>query len=125
MGTSSPDIQRTTPRSQDMRDKYLPVQVNDTQAVWFSMLETGLALIAVNLPSLWGLITQGSVRSTLRSLRSLLSINSHSPENASRQYVGLTEQSNPRKKPYPGSQSIELVPQKGRGEFETAITRDC
>ena len=96
--------------------------VTDTQAVWFSMLETGLALIAINLPSIWGLTSRISIDSVLRSVRSLLSIHSHDSSGSSRRYNDLNDDSYIHMNSDAGSQKMELVPQVGSSELNTAIT---
>lgn len=98
------------------------ILVTDTQAVWFSMLETGLALIAINLPSIWGLTSHISIGSVLRSVRSLLSVHSHDSSGSSKRYNGLKDDSYNHRNSDAGSQSVELVPPVGSGKLNTAIT---
>lgn len=50
--------------------------VVNTKAIYLSVLETGLSLIAVNLPSLWYLLTKVKPESILRSVRSMISLRS-------------------------------------------------
>jgi hypothetical protein len=47
-----------------------------TKGLYFSMLEAGMSLVAVNLPSLWFLFSQRALASPLRSIRSALSLRS-------------------------------------------------
>jgi len=47
------------------------------------MLESGLALVAVNLPSTWSLVSKITPEAILRSLRSLISIPTTSPTSNS------------------------------------------
>lgn len=47
-----------------------------TQAYFFTMLETGISLVAVNLPSLWLLLKSVTLQSIIRGLRSMLSLHS-------------------------------------------------
>ena len=49
--------------------------VNTKQLYW-TVLENGLSLIAVNLPSLWCLVNKVQLESVLRSVRSMLSLHS-------------------------------------------------
>ncbi|KUJ07459.1 uncharacterized protein LY89DRAFT_742692 [Mollisia scopiformis] len=49
-------------------------RVSDTESVYWSMLESGLTLIAVILPSTWRLMTKTASKAILRSLRSLVSL---------------------------------------------------
>lgn len=69
------------------------IPAQDTQAVWFSMLETGFSFIAINLPSLWGMVSRISIESVIRSVSSLLSLHSQpsytSANVPSRRYAGL------------------------------------
>ena len=94
----------------------------DTQAVWFSMLETGFSLIAVNLPSLWGMVSRASVDSILRSIRSLLSSHRQSSNATSRRFAGLGYDFSMRRSSNVGTQNVELVPQGGSAEFQTVAT---
>lgn len=45
----------------------------DTRQLHLAVLENGLSLIAVNLPSLWGLLTKTGPERILRSVRSIFS----------------------------------------------------
>ncbi|KAI1316747.1 hypothetical protein F5Y16DRAFT_406799 [Xylariaceae sp. FL0255] len=45
-----------------------------TQAIYFAMLEAGVSLIAVNLPTLWFLCVSVKPDSLIRSIRSMLSL---------------------------------------------------
>ena len=56
-----------------MLTSYLVV---NTKAIYLSVLEAGLSLIAVNLPSLWFLLTKVKPESFLRSVRSMISLRS-------------------------------------------------
>ena len=74
------------------------------------MLETGLALIAVNLPSLWGLISHLSPDSLLHSIRSLLSIRSHTSSiGGFHSFNKHTDNRYQRKGSDAASQHVELV----------------
>ena len=87
------------------------------------MLETGLALIAINLPSIWGLTSHISIDSVLRSVRSLLSVHSHESSASSRRYNGLDDDSYIHMNmDAAGSRNVELVPQVGSGKLSTSIT---
>ena len=96
----------------------------DTQAVWFSMLETGLALIALNLPPSWSLISQFPIGSILQSLRSLLSVGSsgsrHSDFTTTTQTKDHTYR-NRWKGSDANSQSIELVPHTALADFDNKV----
>ena len=48
----------------------------NTKAIYLSVLEAGLSLIAVNLPSLWFLFSKVTPESVLRSVRSMISLGS-------------------------------------------------
>ena len=52
------------------------VTVVNTKTIYLAVLETGLSLIAVNLPSLWFLVGKVNPESVLRSVRSMLSLSS-------------------------------------------------
>jgi len=98
------------------------VQLATTQAIWFSMLETGFAIIAVNLPSLWSIIAKVSPISLIRSLRSFITLGSVGSEHGSRgQFSGRTYH---RKSSLASTsnQDISLVPQSG-GDCTITIER--
>ena len=88
------------------------------------MLETGLALIAINLPAIWGLTSHISIDSVLRSVRSLLSVHSRDPSGSSRHHSGVKNHSYRRKNSNTSSQNVELVPQVGLSQLNTAVTRN-
>ncbi|CAG8979098.1 hypothetical protein HYALB_00000229 [Hymenoscyphus albidus] len=99
------------------------IQLQDSEAVWFSMLETGFALIAVNLPSLWGLISQFSPESIIRSVRSLISLRSNlSSHHSTRGGVG-DPLSYTRKNSSSASQNIELVSPNDIADFSITAER--
>ena len=50
--------------------------VTITKGLYFSMLEAGMSLSAVNLPSLWFLFSKKALGISLRSIRSVLSLHS-------------------------------------------------
>lgn len=58
------------------RERTADPRLEDTEILFWSMLEGGLALIAVNLPSIWGLFTKISPEAVLRSVRSVVSLGS-------------------------------------------------
>ena len=58
------------------RERTADPRLEDTQVLFWPMLEGGLALIAVNLPSIWGLFTRVSPEAVLRSVRSMVSLGS-------------------------------------------------
>ena len=86
------------------------------------MLETGLALIAINLPSMWGPTSHISIDSVLRFVRSLLSVHSRDSSGSSRHYNCIKNQSYRRKNSDTGSQNVELVPQVGLSQLNTTVT---
>lgn len=94
----------------------------DTEAIWFSMLETGFTIIAVNLPSLWSLITQDYVGSITRSLREAVFFRSFQSKRGSRS-AGSNARSYVRESSFSGSQQIELVAPEGTTEFCTTVER--
>ena len=101
-----------------------PTPGQDTQAVWFSMLETGFSFIAINLPSLWGMVSRVSIESVIRSVRSLLSLNSQSSSSSSAN--GPPRLGDNSSALFPGSHSlnVELVHQGGaQAKFSTKVTR--
>lgn len=89
------------------------------------MIETGLALIAVNLPSIWGLVSHSSITSVLGSLKEILSPRStKNPRNdISRRYAGLDDDEwRIHKSPSDQtSQDIRLV---NNAQIDTLAVRD-
>ena len=83
------------------------------------MLEIGLAIIALNLPSVWGLISELPVESILRSVRSIISLSSNTSHSNSRSYAELGGPPKMRKGSIPTSLNIELVPRTQREGFNT------
>ena len=88
------------------------------------MLETGLALIALNLPPSWSLISRLPVKSALQSLRSLLSLRSRSSSRSNptqdtemkdHTYGNMGDGSSA------ASQKIELVPHAAVAEFDNRV----
>ncbi|KAM3080819.1 hypothetical protein ACMFMG_004773 [Clarireedia jacksonii] len=95
------------------------IQTADTQAIWYSMLETGFTLIAVNLPSLWSLIAKVSVGSIVALVRSVISLRSTPNERTG----GSNLRSYVRKNSIPESQDIELVAPEDKVDLGTTIER--
>ena len=60
------------------RERTADPRLEDTKVLFWSMLEGGLGLIAVNLPSIWGLYSKISPDAVLRSVRSMVSLRSRS-----------------------------------------------
>ena len=61
----------------------------NTKAIYLSVLEAGLSLIAVNLPSLWFLFTNVKPEHVLRSVRSMMSLRSTRSTTSSRTMRGV------------------------------------
>jgi hypothetical protein len=80
---------------------------NNTQAVWFTALETGFAIFSLNLPSIWPLVSKVSVESVIRSVRSIASLGSRNSRDKSQTNLSITG-----RKEHLDSQTddIELVP---------------
>lgn len=69
--------------------------VEDAESVYWSNLEAGLGLLAVNLPTLWGYVRNVSVRSLVASVRSIISLDtlrSNQGSRTRRADVGLPEE---------------------------------
>ena len=68
--------------------------VEDTESVFWSNLEAGLSLLAVNLPSLWAYVNKASPESIIASIRSIItlhSLRSNGSSNRSRSHVRLPD----------------------------------
>ncbi|KAF4635034.1 hypothetical protein G7Y89_g3062 [Cudoniella acicularis] len=98
------------------------VQTNNTQAVWFSSLETGFAIFALNLPSIWPLLSKVSVESIVRSVRSIASLNSNSSRN--RSYGEINTAKSTKKDLSAANDDIELVPQRQGTQYKTMTEGD-
>ena len=83
------------------------------------MLETGLAIIALNMPSIWGLRTHAPVETFLRSLRSLTSLHSLTSHREQRSYSDVNRSRRTRKEFNHLDQDIELAADSKRGQFST------
>ncbi|CAG8961550.1 hypothetical protein HYFRA_00013969 [Hymenoscyphus fraxineus] len=85
-----------------------PNMIN-TNGLYWMLMETGLALIAVNLPPLYGTVKDGGVETVVRSVRSFTSIVSTSSRASSKQN---TKDPNVHKtsRSSNGRESIELGP---------------
>ena len=57
------------------------ILVTITKALYFSMLEAGMSLVAVNLPSLSFLMSKQALRISVHSLRSVFSLQSSASSN--------------------------------------------
>ena len=55
----------------------------DTQSFYFAMLEAGMSVVAVNLPSLWLFFTSLMPEKLVRSVRSMISLSSLSSQRRS------------------------------------------
>ncbi|CAG8955511.1 hypothetical protein HYFRA_00009463 [Hymenoscyphus fraxineus] len=93
------------------------IQTSDTEAIWFSMLETGFTLIAVNLPSLWSIISNFSPESIVRSVRSLISLRSMRSDGS---HDGSSTRPYPRKNSS-STQGIELVAPEDTADFSITV----
>lgn len=62
----------------------------DTLEVYWSMLEAGVGLMAVNLPSLWAYVNKISPERVLASIRSVISLSSLRSTGTSRSHTGTT-----------------------------------
>jgi hypothetical protein len=65
--------------------------VVDTKAEFFTLLEVGMACIAVNLPSLWFLVSKVTPESVLRSIRSMISLASIRSGGSNKSYTRQTK----------------------------------
>ncbi|KAF4628542.1 hypothetical protein G7Y89_g9609 [Cudoniella acicularis] len=101
------------------------IQLADTQAVWFSMLEIGFSIIAVNLPSLWSIISKVFPESIIRSVRRIISLRSLQSNNShSSRSGGNNSRSCARKNSTSTSQdNIELVAPEDTADFNTMVER--
>ncbi|PSR82548.1 hypothetical protein BD289DRAFT_488118 [Coniella lustricola] len=55
---------------------YGDTDVDDSKAVFYGILEIGISLVAINLPSCWLLLTQVAPDKVIRSIRSVISLGS-------------------------------------------------
>lgn len=90
------------------------------------MLETGLALISLNLPPTWSFFSQFSIGSVLHSLRSLFSVHSRSSNSSSSTQLDKPNgHVNMHDGPEAGSQDVELVPHRTLAEFDNKVEGQC
>ena len=83
------------------------------------MLETGLAIIALNMPSIWGLRSHAPVENFLRSLRGLTSLHSVTSYREQGQYNGSKWGSRARKEFSHIDQDTELIVNPKHGQFSS------
>ena len=94
------------------RQRTADPRLEDEEVNFWSMLEAGLALIAVNLPSIWGLFTKVSPEAILRSVRSAVSIASRSSGDSKNSRPSYKQNKVP-----PSTSSHENIVHKDGREF--------
>ena len=68
--------------------------MEDTESIFWSNLEAGLSLVAVNLPSLWAYVNKASPERIIASIRSIISLHSlrsNGSSNPSRSHIRLPD----------------------------------
>ena len=90
----------------------------ETQAIYLSVLEAGMSLVAVNLPSVWFLFAQITPEKILRSVRSMISLRSR-PSNSS-----VNKSHAPYKKESGGSSSNFYLAHPATRSLETYAMHD-
>lgn len=80
------------------------ITVVNTKSIYLSVLEAGLSLIAVNLPSLWSLFSKVTLEKVRRSVRSMISLASGRSQFSSQRSAPLLLK----------SQSYSLPPPLGK-----------
>ena len=68
--------------------------MEDTESIFWSNLEAGLSLLAVNLPSLWAYVSKASPEGIIASIRSIISLHSlrsNGSSNPSRSHIRLPD----------------------------------
>ena len=68
--------------------------MQDTESIFWSNLEAGLSLLAVNLPSLWAYVSKASPEGIIASIRSAISLHllhSNGNSNPSRSHIRLLD----------------------------------
>jgi hypothetical protein len=85
----------------------------NTNGIYWMLVETGLALIAVNLPLLYGTVRHEGIESVIRSVRSFASIRSLGSHSHSQHHDLSSAAASITKNSGEGlsENSIELVPQ--------------
>ena len=66
--------------------------VEDTGGIFWSNLEAGLSLLAVNLPSLWAYVNKATPEGIIASIRSIISLHSlrsNGSSNRSRSHIRI------------------------------------
>ena len=89
------------------------------------MIETGLALIAVNLPSIWGLVSHFSITSILDSLKGIISLRStkNTRNDISRRYAELDDDKW-RIHKSPSDHASQITRLVSNAQIDTLATRD-
>ena len=97
----------------------------NTKAIYLSVLEAGLSLVAVNLPSLWFLLTKVESDNFLRSFRSMISLHSNRSVDSSRNMGGIhSHPSSLDKKRSHSSSSQSRLAHPNADSFRTYATYD-
>ena len=90
--------------------------MEDTESIFWSNIEAGLSLLAVNLPSLWAYVNKVSperIIASIRSAISLRSLRSGGSSNLSRSHVRIPENTETAA----GTQDRIVAPQKGAESY--------
>lgn len=88
----------------------MPTTVLDTNGVYWLLLETGLALIAVNLPLLYGVAAKQGLGTIVRFARSFGSLRSRGSQPGGHSSLASSVNNLHKTGSESGETSIELVP---------------
>jgi len=105
-------IWATSNAAKETKDKSIDSDLLTTRAIYWSMLESGLALIACNLPALSGLVRSSTLKTFVRSIPSRTSLRSGKSNKSNEQHDAPKPQKNgpPR---MPGESILSDVSQLG------------
>ena len=101
------------------------ILATDTQAVWFSNLETGLSLIALNVPAIWRIFSGLRISSLVQSVRSAISLSSRSsPRSGQSSEYDKIDDRHVLRGVLANQPGLELVPTAKKAHFETPTAED-
>ena len=92
--------------------------MEDTQQVYWSNLEIGICLLAVNLPSLWAYVTKISPEAVLNSIRSAVSLQSLGSNRSRRSEARIEGAGGPYKQMSPNAEAMPKKPTEYSNDLE-------
>ena len=102
----------------------IKVTVEDTELAFWSILEVGLALVAVNLPSIWSLFLHVDPTRILSAVRSIVSLDSTGSSDKSGKFHSTTKEKSENSRPSTSSQADMVLTRRQDGQVEAMAMHD-